>query len=44
MKQEALAAADYICQRTKTRPQIGIILGTGLGSLIKSFKISKTFT
>lgn len=43
MKQAALAATNYIRQRTKIRPQIGIILGTGLGSLIKSCKISKTF-
>ena len=44
MRKEALAAAKYISQRTKTRPRIGIILGTGLGALTKTFKISKTFS
>jgi purine-nucleoside phosphorylase len=43
MMQEALAAAKYISQRTKIRPAVGVILGTGLGTLTKKIKINKTF-
>lgn len=43
MKKKALEAVKYICQRTKIKPQVGIILGTGLGKLVKAFNIRKTF-
>ncbi len=36
MKQKARAAFDYIRQKTRVRPRIGIILGTGLGQLAKT--------
>ncbi|MGB3340652.1 MAG: hypothetical protein WBB37_04130 [bacterium] len=35
MKKEALAAANYISQRTKIRPRIGLTLGAGLSALTK---------
>jgi purine-nucleoside phosphorylase len=43
MKKKALEAVKYICQRTKIKPQVGIILGTGLGKLVKAFNIRKIF-
>lgn len=43
MRKKALEAAKYIQQRTKIRPRIGIILGTGLGKLAKALNVSKTF-
>jgi hypothetical protein len=33
MKKEALAAANYISQRTNIKPRIGITLGVALGTL-----------
>lgn len=38
MKQKALAAFTYIRQKTRIRPRIGIILGTGLGQLAKTVR------
>lgn len=43
MKKRALEAAQFILQRTKIRPRIGIILGTGLGKLVKALATSKIF-
>jgi hypothetical protein len=33
MKKEALAATNYISQRTEIKPRIRITLGVGLGTL-----------
>ncbi len=43
MKKRALEAAKYIQQRTKIKPQIGIILGSGLGRLAKAITSSDVF-
>ena len=32
-------AADYINSKTQVKPSIGIILGTGLGGLVKEIEI-----
>ena len=33
---EVKKAADYILSKTTNRPEIGIVLGSGLGSLVDS--------
>lgn len=38
MKKEASQAAAYIKERARVRPEIGIILGTGLGRLTRSIR------
>jgi purine-nucleoside phosphorylase len=40
LRQEIQEAVSYIRKQTKVRPSIGIILGTGLGGLVKEIKIS----
>ena len=42
MRKKAQEAVKYIRDHAKTTPKIGIILGTGLGKLIKSIAIEKT--
>jgi purine-nucleoside phosphorylase len=46
MKQMASAseAADYIKKHTTSKPKIGIILGTGLGTLVNAIVIEKSFS
>jgi purine-nucleoside phosphorylase len=43
VKKEAREALKYIQQRTKLKPQIGIILGTGLGKIANVINVNKTF-
>lgn len=43
MRKKALEAVTYIRQSIKTKPQIGIILGTGLGKLAKTLSVNKVF-
>jgi len=42
VRKKAQEAVKYIRDHAKTTPKIGIILGTGLGKLIKSIAIEKT--
>ena len=42
MRKKAQQAVKYIQERTKSKPKIGIILGTGLGKLTKSIAIEKS--
>jgi len=42
VKNRAAQAVAYIRKHTKTRPRIGIILGSGLGKLIKAIGIEKS--
>jgi purine-nucleoside phosphorylase len=35
-------AADYLKKRTQVFPEVGIILGTGLGSLVEEIKVAHT--
>jgi purine-nucleoside phosphorylase len=44
MRKKATETADFIKQHTKIKPKIGIILGTGLGKLVKSMNIEKAFS
>lgn len=43
MKKKALQAAQFIKQRIHAKPNIGVILGTGLGKLVNIISIEKTF-
>ena len=36
------ASADFILKQSKYKPEIGLILGSGLGSLADSIVISQT--
>ena len=40
MLQTIKNTADFISEKTKFRPEIGIILGTGLGGLVDEIDIS----
>ena len=42
LKQKIQETADFLKSRTKVVPQIGIILGTGLGGLVKEIEIIDT--
>ncbi|MDP2807059.1 MAG: purine-nucleoside phosphorylase, partial [bacterium] len=42
MKQKIQETADFLKSKTKAVPQIGIILGTGLGGLVKEIEIMDT--
>lgn len=42
MKKQASQAVKYIKERSKLKPNIGIILGTGLGKLVKTISIAKS--
>ncbi|MGD8979153.1 MAG: purine-nucleoside phosphorylase, partial [candidate division WOR-3 bacterium] len=42
MRKKAHQAVKYIRDRTKSKPKIGIILGTGLGKLTKSIIIERS--
>ena len=42
MRKKAQQAIKYIRERTKSKPKIGIILGTGLGKLTKNIVIEKS--
>lgn len=42
MKKKATEAVQYIRERTKLKPNIGIILGSGLGKLAKTISIAKS--
>jgi purine-nucleoside phosphorylase len=42
MKQKIQETADFLQSKTKVLPQIGIILGTGLGGLVKEIEIIDT--
>jgi purine-nucleoside phosphorylase len=42
VKKKALLAKKYIQERTKTKPKIGIILGSGLGTLTKSITVERS--
>lgn len=42
MKKKALQAKKYIQERSKIKPKIGIILGSGLGTLTKSINIERS--
>lgn len=44
MRQKALEAVKYIRERCKTKPSTGIILGSGLGKIVKSISIEKSIT
>lgn len=44
MKRKASEVVDYIRQYTKIRPRIGIILGSGLGKLVNTINIKRTFS
>jgi purine-nucleoside phosphorylase len=44
MLQKIRATANYIFEKTKTKAEIGIILGTGLGGLVKEIEISDTLS
>ena len=41
MMDELKQTADYLIKQGITRPEIGIVLGTGLGKLIQEFDIVK---
>ncbi len=43
MKANVKETLDYLCEKTDLRPEVGIILGTGLGGLVKSIKIKDSF-
>ena len=43
MRKKAQQAVKYIRERSKSKPRIGIILGTGLGKLTKNIVIEKSF-
>ncbi|MEO0094714.1 MAG: purine-nucleoside phosphorylase [candidate division WOR-3 bacterium] len=43
MKTKIKKTLDYLCERTDLKPEIGIILGTGLGRLVKCIKIKTSF-
>lgn len=43
MKRKVLESARYIQQHIRSKPKIGIILGTGLGKLVNVLSIEKTF-
>jgi purine-nucleoside phosphorylase len=42
VKQKALAALAFIRQKTRIRPNIGVILGTGLGQLAQAVRSPRT--
>ncbi|MDI6739846.1 MAG: purine-nucleoside phosphorylase [Candidatus Edwardsbacteria bacterium] len=42
--QQVAEAASFLKERTKVRPKLGIILGTGLGGLVKKIRISDTIS
>jgi len=42
VKKKALQAKKYIQERSKIKPKIGIILGSGLGTLTKSINIERS--
>lgn len=42
MKKKALQAKKYIQERSKIKPKIGIILGSGLGTLTKSINVERS--
>ncbi len=42
MKKKAAEAVKYIREKTKLRPNIGIILGSGLGKLVNAINIAKS--
>lgn len=42
MKKKALLAKKYIQERSKTKPKIGVILGSGLGTLTKSITVERS--
>ena len=39
MLEKIKATANYVRERIKATPEIGIILGTGLGGLVKEIEI-----
>lgn len=43
MKAKIKKTLDYLCAKTSLRPEIGIILGTGLDGLVKSIKVKDSF-
>uniref|UniRef100_A0A7C6EIX6 Purine nucleoside phosphorylase n=1 Tax=candidate division WOR-3 bacterium TaxID=2052148 RepID=A0A7C6EIX6_UNCW3 len=43
MKAKIKKTLDYLCEKTDLRPEVGIILGTGLGGLGKVMKIKDSF-
>jgi len=43
MKNKINQTIDYLREKIDIRPAIGIVLGTGLGGLVKRIKIKKTF-
>lgn len=43
MRAKARQAAKHIKDRIKTKPRIGVILGTGLGTMAKNISIEKSF-
>jgi len=42
VKKKALLAKKFIQERSKTKPKIGIILGSGLGTLTKSITVERS--
>jgi len=42
VRKKALQATKYIQERSKTKPKIGIILGSGLGTLTKSITVERS--
>jgi purine-nucleoside phosphorylase len=44
LKKQIKEAADHIQGQTKVKPQIGIVLGTGLGELVKEISVDAQFS